>query len=108
MKKVIGIIASFLILGCLSAAAQDGGTRAEVRQDAQRVRIAQGIREGEVTRREAAGLRMEQRHVRRARRRAAADGQVTPMERRKLDRKQRRASRDIHRARHNDRDRVVD
>jgi len=67
------------------------------RQQNQRARIRGGVASGEVTRREAARLRAEQRHIRRTERRAKADGKVTRRERAKINRKQNRASRDIRR-----------
>lgn len=76
-------------------------TRADRRQKAQRVRIADGRKDGEVTTGEAAVLKSEQRHIRRSERRAKADGTVTPREKLRLERKQNRASRHIHRAKNN-------
>ncbi|MCB0490137.1 MAG: hypothetical protein KDC99_16765 [Cyclobacteriaceae bacterium] len=81
---------------------QDNTPRTDTRQHIQRARIADGVRDGEVTRREAVGLRAEQRHIRRSGRRVKADGEVTPQERRRLQRKQNRASRHIRRAKHNE------
>jgi len=80
---------------------QDRTPRADTRQYAQRTRVHQGIRAGEITRREAAALSMEQRHIRRSERRMKADGEVTLRERRRLENKQDRASRHIRRTRHN-------
>jgi hypothetical protein len=47
-------------------------------------------------------LKKEQRHIRRSEHRAKTDGDVTVSERRRLDRKQDRANRHIHRAKNND------
>ncbi|MCB0493364.1 MAG: hypothetical protein KDC93_13215 [Cyclobacteriaceae bacterium] len=106
MKKYNFILTLILILGFALAGnksyAQTETKGADVRQKAQRVRIADGRLDGEVTRREAAALNAEQRHIRRAERRAKADGEVTRVEKRKLERKQNRANRHIRRAKHNE------
>jgi hypothetical protein len=96
---IVSLLA-FIAVGSKSYA-QTETKRADVRQYAQRARIAEGRMDGEVTRREAAGLNMEQRHIRRAERRAKSDGEVTRIEKRRLERKQNRANRHIRRAKHN-------
>ncbi|HCM74908.1 MAG TPA: hypothetical protein DIS90_00905 [Cytophagales bacterium] len=98
------IIATFVVaLTVISnnSYAQTDTKRADVRQKAQRARMVDGRIDGEITNREAKLLRAEQRHIRRAERRAKADGEVTGLEKRKLERKQNRASRHIRRAKHN-------
>ncbi|MTI20007.1 hypothetical protein E1176_03135, partial [Fulvivirga sp. RKSG066] len=69
--------------------------KANARQAAQQVRIAQGVKSGELTRGERRALKTEQRHIRRVERRAKADGVVTPREKQKINRKQNRANRHI-------------
>lgn len=104
MKKLILIP---VILICNLAFSQDRTPREErtprvnTRQVAQQTRIAEGRATGELNRRETHALRTEQRHIRRSERRAKADGDVTVAERRRLDRKQDRASRHIRRAKTN-------
>lgn len=95
------IILSFGLMISLAGYTQDRTQRTDGRQVAQRVRIHKGRADGEVTSREAAALNAEQRHIRRAERRAKSDGQVTRTEKRRLERKQNRASRHIRRAKHN-------
>jgi hypothetical protein len=104
MKNSVMTIVFTLIL-TFSLQAQDRTVRADSRQAAQRVRIADGRRSGEVTRVEAVHLNRQQRHIRRIERRAKTDGEVTVVERRRLNRKQNRANRNIRRAKHNSRDR---
>jgi hypothetical protein len=70
------------------------------RQENQKARIAEGVSSGQLTPREAAKLRAEQRAIRAEKRMAKADGVVTPAERAKLRHDQNRASRDIHRQKH--------
>lgn len=102
VSKVTGLII-FVVLMLVGVAgfSQDSAPRTDKRQVAQRARIADGRRDGEVTRREAAALNVQQRHIRRTERRAKMDGEVTVEEQRRLDRKQNRASRNIRRAKHN-------
>jgi len=66
----------------------------------QQARIAHGQANGELTPFEARALRKEQRHIRRVKRRAKADGVVTAEERIVINRKQRRANRHIRRQKH--------
>lgn len=100
MKKHI-LILSVLSLMSVALYAQDATPRANVRQKTQRVRIAEGRADGDLTNKEAAALNAQQRHIRRSERRAKADGTVTVAEKRKLERKQNRASRNIRRAKNN-------
>ncbi len=97
-----------LLLTVTVALAQSQTPRADVRQKSQRARIAEGRASGELTPGEAAPLNKQQRHIRRAERRAKADGEVTPAEKARLERKQDRASRNIRRAKHNKLDRNPD
>ena len=73
------------------------------RQQNQRARIAQGTDSGALTPAEVHRLAYEQRDIRRDRRATLADGHVGPAEARHLTRDQNRASRDIHRLKHNGR-----
>ncbi len=101
MKKIV-VVTYLLMLFSVVGFAQDRTQRADARQGAQRARIHEGRRDGEVTQREASALNSQQRHIRRSERRAKADGDVTRSERRRLEKKQDRASRNIRRAKHNE------
>lgn len=101
MRNLV-ILAAFMLLALVEVAAQTQTPRANTRQKAQRVRIAEGRQDGEVTKGEAAVLNKQQRHIRRSERRAKADGEVSPREKARLERKQDRASRTIRRAKTND------
>ena len=68
-------------------------------------RIANGVRSGEVTGRECRYLGNEQRRIQRKKRSFLADGWLSRGERRRLNRLQNRADRDIYRAKHNRRNR---
>jgi uncharacterized membrane protein YebE (DUF533 family) len=67
----------------------------------QESRISQGVRSGELTNNEARNLQSQQQAIRSEKRAARADGVVTPAERQKIRRDQRRASRAIYRKKHN-------
>lgn len=72
----------------------------------QKVRIAQGIRSGDITKREAHYLAKEQREIKKDVRRAKSDdGKIGPRERIHIRKDQRKAKRHIYRARHNHRNR---
>ena len=70
------------------------------REMTQHDRIAAGKQSGEITKREARRLHAEQKAVDRAQNKAASDGTVTPAERQRIQRMQSRASKDIHRQKH--------
>lgn len=74
--------------------------RIDAHEAHQHQRIAQGVASGQLTHREAAHLRAEQRAIHRAEWRAKADGVVTPAERRHLAHMQQRASRHIYNEKH--------
>jgi len=96
---------SFCAILLISVEAQ--GARRDQRQASQRSRIQQGVQSGELTRREAVQLRAQQRHIRRAERRAEADGVVTLGEKARIENKQDRASKNIFKKKHNEKDRDV-
>lgn len=93
--KATALAVSMLIAA--SALAQPSTPIVDQRQANQKARIQDGVKSGELTRREARRLRAEQRRIRVDERRAKADGVVTPAERSQLRREQNRASRDIAR-----------
>lgn len=82
---------------------RDPGVNA--RQHNQRERIQQGVRSGELTRRETGKLVEEQRDVRQLERAYKSDGTLTGAERRDLHHEQNQASRDIYRQKHDEQDR---
>lgn len=85
----------------LTSNAQSETPREDARQKAQRARIHEGRKDGELTKGEAAMLNAEQRNIRKTERRMKADGEVTPVEKARLERKQDRASRHIRKTKHN-------
>lgn len=71
------------------------------REQDQKNRIKQGVKSGELTRKEARRLGAEQRKIKKDEAKAKSDGTVTPAERNKIKREQNKASRDITRKKHN-------
>ena len=71
------------------------------RQANQEKRIDQGIASGALTSKEAARLDKRETRIEADQLTAKADGKVTHAERRKLNREENRASRAIHRQKHN-------
>lgn len=98
MKTRIIAVMIISIVTITSAFAQ---TRSDVRQKSQRARIHEGRQQGEVTKKEAQILNMQQRHINRTELKAKSDGCVTARENAVIERKQDKASRSIYRARHN-------
>lgn len=95
MKKVIALVFSISFGIVIHVNAQTPGV--DQRQQNQRERIQQGVVSGELTRRETAHAVQDQRHIRRAERRAEADGVVTGSEKARLSHKQNKASRQLTR-----------
>lgn len=73
------------------------------RENRQEKRIEQGVKSGELTPKEAGKLEAEQAKIKQDEAEMKSDGKLTREERRKLHREQSRASRDIHRKKHNKR-----
>jgi hypothetical protein len=98
MLKSIVVAVSMLVAG--SALAQPGTPVVTERQHNQSARIEQGVRSGQLTHREAARLRAQQRAIRAEKRMAKADGVVTPQERARIRHMQNRANRAIYSQKH--------
>ncbi|WP_257387288.1 hypothetical protein [Tahibacter caeni] len=97
----IALVTAVLLAGTASAATPN----VDAREANQRARINQGVASGELTRREAAGLRAQQVHIRRDERAAKADGVVTRGERRHLQHELDHASENIDEQKHDAQDR---
>ena len=96
--KLTTVAVSLLIAG--SVLAQTATPVVTQRQNNQKARIAEGVKSGELTKRESGRLRAEQRAIRAEKRMAKADGVVTHAERAKLRADQNRASAHIRRQKH--------
>jgi len=103
MKKAILLCALFVI-GSAFASAQTATPRVTKRQLKQQARIEQGVKSGELTAGETKRLEREQGKIQADKRKAKADGVVSPAERAKLAREQNRANRKIYRLKHNEKE----
>jgi len=101
MKKLLAIA----MLGALSlpAFAQNTTPQIDQRQANQERRIEQGVRSGQLTRREAARLERGQARIRQMEQQALADGHISRRERAAIDREQEKQNQLIARLKHNDR-----
>lgn len=107
MKRIIAGL-MMLLMGVLltqTAGAKPPYPGLKHQQQRERHRINQGIRSGELTRKEAAHLKMQQAKIRHDKRCARADGIVTPGERAYIKGEQDMASRNIYFKKHNARSR---
>jgi uncharacterized membrane protein YebE (DUF533 family) len=100
MKALKCAVAGVALLVAGSVLGQTATPVVTERQQNQKERIRAGVKSGELTPREAAKLRAEQRGIKAEKQMAKADGHVTAAERAKLRRDQNRASRDIYRQKH--------
>lgn len=92
----IKLLAAILAAAPVAALAGPHGPGVNQRQHNQHARIQQGVNSGELTGREARGLRAEQRHIRREEARYRADGTLTRAERADLHHDLNRSSRHIY------------
>ena len=102
--KMIPFLALVLFLSAVAASAQNRWN-INGRERHQQQRIYNGVRSGELTRRETYRLEREQVRINQqeARFRRSGDG-LSPSERLRLEREQNRASRDIYRQKHDRQD----
>lgn len=92
---------SILALSLLSFAISFSQQKEDWNLRGERKRTAQGIQSGEINRKEAAIIHKQARDVKQAKRRALADGKVTPRERAKVAVQDKQLDRTIRRAKHN-------
>jgi hypothetical protein len=106
MKRILSIVLllTFLFALGLTATAQNT-PRVDKREHRQQRRIRRGVRNGSLTRREAARMERQQRRTRRLEAKAKSDGTVTPRERARLQRRENRTSRRIYRQKHDNQNR---
>ena len=105
MKKVI-VSALFVMGFALSINAQNTATPVvDARQENQKDRIQDGVKNGELTKVEADRLRDQQRNIKKSEAKAKSDGVVTAGEQAKLDKKQDRASKNIAKQKHDKQER---
>lgn len=99
MNKLAIAIAA-LVIANVPVGAQTKTPRVTERQVNQQQRINQGIKSGELTRREAAKLEAQQAKIQQTKMKAKSDGVVSKAERAKIHQQQNAASRSIYRQKH--------
>ena len=99
MKKIL-FSSLFAFSFALTAFAQTATPVVDAREKNQHDRIKDGVQSGELTKKQAAHARANQRHIKKVEAKAKADGVVTPAERAKLDAKQDKASKRILKNKH--------
>ncbi len=113
MKKSALIAALCIAFGVSAIASAQGQTAQQPakrppavakRQINQQRRIAQGVKNGQLTKGETKRLEHQQARIHRTKRvdRAMNGGKLTPQNKAQLNRMQNRASKNIYRAKHND------
>ena len=105
MKRIASILFAFSFITLLAgaASAHPCTPRIDRREARQQFRIRQGVRQGQITPLEARRLRMGERRIQHMERLARADGHVRLRERVRIHRALTRQSRRIFWARHNGR-----
>ena len=106
MKQIFSLTLSAVFILGLGVAAFANTPYIDRREHREQQRIRQGIRSGELTRRETRRLEAEQGRIRGYEWYAKSDGHVSRAERRHLDRMLDRSSRDIYRQKHDGQDRL--
>ncbi|MFL6215221.1 MAG: hypothetical protein ACJ74J_15160 [Blastocatellia bacterium] len=106
MKKLFSLTLSAVFILGLGVAAFAHTPYIDRREHREQQRIRQGVRSGELTRRETRRLEMEQAHIRGYEWYAKSDGHVSRAEHRRLDHMLDRANRDIYHQKHDGQDRL--
>jgi len=99
------LLAALAALAILPAAAQSATPRVDQRQANQEARIEQGVKSGELTKKEAARLKAGQARVAAKEAKAKEDGKVTAGERARLEHAQDKQSRRIAKQKHDKQER---
>ena len=101
MTRIVSILltAMFVLALGISVSAQST-PGVDNRQQRQQKRIKQGVKNGSLTKREAAKLEAGQAKTRKMERKAKADGTVTASERAKLQHRENKTSKKIYHQKH--------
>lgn len=105
MRKTVSLFVAVVFVLGASAVSMAGQHGIDARQHREQQRINQGIRSGELTRREARRLETGLARIRIDERFARSDGYISPRERARLNRELNRESRGIYRQKHDGQDR---
>jgi len=100
MKKLVILTVIMMISLFLSVDMVQAG-RVDNRQIKQQKRIHQGLKSGELTKKEALRLEREQRRIQKTKQKVLKDGELTPKEKLRLERQQNKANKHIYRLKHN-------
>ncbi len=105
MKKIVlsaalALLAMTSVAGAHERSGYNSQREIDARQSNQEARIQQGVRSGDLTRREAAALEAEQAHIRALERNAQRDGRIDRREAAQIRQAQEEASRHIYQERH--------
>lgn len=106
MKRIVSILLSsvFVLALGISVSAQKTPS-VDRREHRQQRRINQGVKSGELTKREAARMEAQQARTNRLEAKAKSDGKVTVKERARLQHRENKTSRRIYRQKHDARKR---
>jgi hypothetical protein len=100
MKKPLIVLVALAMAGAAFAQADPATPRVDRREARQQKRIDQGVASGQLTPKEAARMEAQQGRIANAEAQAKSDGVVTGKERAALAKRQNKASRNIHRNKH--------
>lgn len=100
MTAKILLTGAALFVGATAMAMPAAADQIDRRQSKQAHRIEQGIKSGQLTRFEAAKLKVQQAYIRSLERRAKADGHLSPAERARIAAAQKKAGRAIRAEKH--------
>src|SRR5262245_24479168 len=106
MRRIVSFVVAVVFVLGLSIASIAGPRGINRRGYREQHRIGQGIRSGELTRREAARLEAGLARIRINERFARMDGEISPRERARLNRELSRESHSIYRQKHDGQDRT--
>lgn len=99
-KQALIVLVALATAGAAFAQADPAMPRVDRREARQQKRIDKGVASGQLTPKEAARMEAQQGRIEAAEARAKSDGVVTAKERAGLAKRQNRASRNIHRNKH--------
>lgn len=101
MKKLIILSSLFMFMLSTSAFAQTTKKKVVKTQVKQQKRIHQGVKSGELTKKEVVSLQKQQQRINQTKKRAKADGKVTKKEKTAIRAKQTKASARIAKKKNN-------
>lgn len=94
-----------MVVFCATGFSQTTKKQVNKRQVVQGKKINQGVKSGELTKKEAVQLKAQQRNINQTKKAAKADGVVTPKEKAIIKHKQNKAAKNIAKKKHNKVDR---